>query len=251
MRPDSSIAAPGGPQRVSVVTERRVAGLREATGFGPDRIGALLGLAPSTCYRVLDRLGYLERVRVVEPVVRYEIAEPGGLLHLDTRSSVRIGAGPGHRATGDRTSRHRGIGWEVLHVEIDVATRLVYAELLPDERGRTTARFLVRAGAGSGRTVSQSFASDRQWIRVPQPRVRSGPALAQPAPQPDPSVSAPDQRPSRALDSGRSCPSASTSRSSSRLVSAVMRSSGSSATTTPSARTLGSAVELLVGGSAS
>jgi transposase InsO family protein len=55
------------------------------------------------------------------------------------------GAGPGHRATGDRTSRNRGIGWEVLHVAIDAATRLVYAELLPDERGRTTARFLVRA----------------------------------------------------------------------------------------------------------
>ena len=39
----------------------------------------------------------------------------------------------------------RGVGWEVLHVAIDDATRLVYAELLPDEKGRTTARFLVRA----------------------------------------------------------------------------------------------------------
>jgi transposase InsO family protein len=133
------------PQRVSPATERQVAGLRAATGFGPDRIGALLGLPPSTCHRVLARLGYLERVRVVEPAVRYEIAEPGGLLHLDTKKLGRIGAGPGHRATGDRTSRNRGIGWEVLHVAIDAATRLVYAELLADERGRTTARFLVRA----------------------------------------------------------------------------------------------------------
>lgn len=133
------------PQRVSVMTERRIAGLREATGFGPDRIGALLGLAPSTCHRVLDRLGYLGRIRVTEPVVRYEIAEPGGLLHLDTKKLGRIGSGPGHRATGDRTSRNRGIGWEVLHVAIDAATRLVYAELLADEKGRTTARFLVRA----------------------------------------------------------------------------------------------------------
>jgi len=133
------------PQRVSSATERQVGGLREATGFGPDRIGALLGLPPSTCHRILGRLGYLERVRVVEPVVRYEIAEPGGLLHLDTKRLGRIGSGPGHRATGDRTKRNRGIGWEVLHVAIDAATRLVYAELLPDERGRTTARFLVRA----------------------------------------------------------------------------------------------------------
>lgn len=133
------------PQRLSAVTERQVADLREATGWGPDRIGARLGLPPSTCHRVLGRLGYLERVRVVEPVVRYEIAEPGGLLHLDTKKLGRIGTGPGHRATGVRTGRNRGIGWEVLHVAIDAATRLVYAELLADERGRTTARFLVRA----------------------------------------------------------------------------------------------------------
>ncbi len=133
------------PQRLTFATERQIAGVREATGFGPDRIGALLGLPASTCHRVLGRLGYLERVRVVEPVVRYEIAEPGGLLHLDTKRLGRIGAGPGHRATGDRTGRNRGIGWEVLHVAVDAATRLVYAELLPDERGRTTARFLVRA----------------------------------------------------------------------------------------------------------
>lgn len=133
------------PQRVSIAMERQVAGLREATGFGPDRIGALLGLPPSTCHRVLGRLGYLERVRVSEPVVRYEIAAPGGLVHLDTKKLGRIGVGPGHRATGVRTGRNRGIGWEVLHVAIDAATRLVYAELLADEKGRTTARFLVRA----------------------------------------------------------------------------------------------------------
>lgn len=133
------------PQRVSPGTEREVARLREATGWGPDRIGALLGLPPSTCHRVLGRLGYLERVRVPEPVVRYEIAEPGGLVHLDTKKLGRIGVGPGHRATGDRRSRNRGIGWELLHVAIDAATRLVYAELLLDEKGRTTARFLVRA----------------------------------------------------------------------------------------------------------
>lgn len=133
------------PQRLTFATERQIAGVREATGFGPDRIGALLGLPASTCHRVLGRLGYLEQVRVAEPVVRYEIAEPGGLVHLDTKKLGRIGAGPGHRATGDRTSRNRGIGWEVLHVAIDAAARLVYAEMLPDERGRTTARFLVRA----------------------------------------------------------------------------------------------------------
>ena len=175
------------PQRVSVATERQVAGLREATGFGPDRIGALLGLPASTCHRVLDRLGYLERIRAIEPVVRYEIAEPGGLLHLDTKKLGRIGTGPGHRATGDRTRRHRGIGWEVLHVAIDAATRLVYAELLADEKGRTTARFLVRAlrwFRARGITVvrllsdngtpyrSRVFGRARRWLGLRHSRTR-------------------------------------------------------------------------------
>jgi transposase InsO family protein len=77
--------------------------------------------------------------------VRYERPEPGGLLHLDTKKLGRIVGGPGHRATGDRRGRERGVGWEVLHVALDDATRLVYAEILPDEKGLTAARFTVRA----------------------------------------------------------------------------------------------------------
>jgi len=96
-------------------------------------------------HRAIRRLGLSREAPAPEPIVRYEYATPGGLLHLDTKKLGRIGDGPGHRATGDRRSRKRGIGWEVLHVAIDDATRLVYAELLPDEKGRTTARFLVRA----------------------------------------------------------------------------------------------------------
>ncbi|HEY8868905.1 MAG TPA: hypothetical protein VIM30_05900 [Candidatus Limnocylindrales bacterium] len=40
----SEAATPG---RLSLAVERQIAGLREATGFGPDRIGALLGLPQS------------------------------------------------------------------------------------------------------------------------------------------------------------------------------------------------------------
>jgi len=133
------------PQRLAASTEGRIAELRQVSGWGPDRIGAVLGLAPSTVHRSIVRLGLSRQPAVRPPVVRYAYAEPGGLLHLDTKKLGRIGAGPGHRATGDRQSRHRGIGWDVLHVAIDDATRLVYAELLSDEKGRTTARFLVRA----------------------------------------------------------------------------------------------------------
>jgi len=133
------------PGRLSVLRERQIAGLRLATGWGPDRIAAALSLPRSSVHRAIRRLGLARARQAAAPVVRYEYATPGGLLHLDTKKLGRIGAGPGHRATGDRRNRHRGIGWEVLQVAIDDATRLVYAELLPDEKGRTTARFLVRA----------------------------------------------------------------------------------------------------------
>jgi transposase InsO family protein len=61
----------------------------------------------------------------------------------------RIGVGPGHRATGNRTHQKRvatkGYGWEFLHLAIDDSTRLVYCELLPNDRGATTVLFLIRA----------------------------------------------------------------------------------------------------------
>lgn len=138
-RPHSS------PQRLSLVDEARVAGLRLASGWGPDRIAAYLGLARSTVHRVIRRAGLARAKAVPLPTMRYEYPNPGGLLHLDTKKLGRIVNGPGHRAHGDRRTRLRGAGWEVLHVALDDASRLVYAELLPDERRHTTTRFTVRA----------------------------------------------------------------------------------------------------------
>ncbi len=96
-------------------------------------------------HRAICRLGLSAARAERLPVIRYEYALPGGLIHLDTKKLGRIVDGPGHRATGNRRDHRRGVGWEVLHVAIDDATRLVYAEVLPDERRYTTARFLVRA----------------------------------------------------------------------------------------------------------
>jgi transposase InsO family protein len=45
---------------------------------------------------------------------------------------------------GDRRSRQ---AWEFVHVAVDDATRLAYAEVLPDEQGATAAAFLRRAVA--------------------------------------------------------------------------------------------------------
>ncbi|MFZ5853114.1 MAG: IS481 family transposase [Chloroflexota bacterium] len=142
---DRSSRPRSSPRRLSVAQEQHIAGLRVSLGWGPDRLAALVGLPASTVHRVLRRLGLLEHRREPLAIVRYEHTGAGDLLHVDTKKLGRITNGPGHRVSGDRRGQARGAGWDVLHVALDDATRLVYAELLPDEKGRTAARFLVRA----------------------------------------------------------------------------------------------------------
>ena len=60
---------------------------------------------------------------------RYEHPTTGDLVHLDTKKLGRI-RGLGHRITGHRTHRTRGIGWEFLHIAIDDHSRVAYMELL-------------------------------------------------------------------------------------------------------------------------
>jgi len=131
--------APRLVRRIEVLRRRRYTSLR---------IAEELRLAVSTVGLWLRRLG-LGRLRNIEPkpvVVRYEKQRPGELLHLDTKKLGRI-QGVGHRIHGNRRTRVRGIGWEFLHVCVDDATRLAYAEVLPDEREHTAAGFLERAVA--------------------------------------------------------------------------------------------------------
>jgi transposase InsO family protein len=99
-----------------------------------------------TVARLVARRG-LARLKSLEPsppVQRYEWRHPGALLHLDVKKLGRIGR-VGHRITGDRRRRVRGIGWEYVHVAVDDASRLAYVEVLRDERGPSVAQFLWRA----------------------------------------------------------------------------------------------------------
>ena len=132
-------------QQLVLLDEATIVGVRRVCGWGADGLVALLGLPASTCHRALRRQGLVGGRVEREPVVRYERERPGDPNHLDTKKLGRIVGGPGHRATGKRTGRKRGVGWEVLHVAIDDATRLVYAEILPDEQKGTTTRFTLRA----------------------------------------------------------------------------------------------------------
>ena len=105
-----------------------------------------LGLSRATVARLLQRRG-LARLRALDapPVVRrYQWPQPGDQLHLDVKKLGRIGR-IGHRITGDRRSRVRGIGWEYVHVAVDDASRLAYVEVLADDRGTTMTAFVWRA----------------------------------------------------------------------------------------------------------
>lgn len=113
------------------------------------QIAGCLELPRSTVACVLKRQG-LNRLRAVdaqEPPRRYTRRHPGELLHLDVKKLGRISGFYGHRITGDRSRRRRGAGWDFVHVAIDDASRLAYAEVLPDEHGDTSAAFLARAVA--------------------------------------------------------------------------------------------------------
>jgi transposase InsO family protein len=113
------------------------------------RIAASLELPRSTVARVLQRRG-LSRIKALdaqEPPRRYTRRHPGELLHLDVKKLGRISGFYGHRITGNRSRRRRGAGWDFVHVAIDDASRLAYAEVLVNEHGDTSAAFLARAVA--------------------------------------------------------------------------------------------------------
>jgi transposase InsO family protein len=148
------------PQLVANRTDERrieaIAALRRLRFTGPE-IAELLGMALSTVSGILTRIGMGRLGRLgLEPAERYERERPGELIHIDVKKLGRIEGGAGKRITGiqrnpDRRRRDRdGIdrrikGWDYVHVAIDDATRLAYAEVLPDEKAATAIAFLGRA----------------------------------------------------------------------------------------------------------
>jgi transposase InsO family protein len=104
-----------------------------------------LGMSRPTVARILHQsnLGRITQLKAVEPVVRYEKRIPGQLLHVDVKKLGRI-RGIGHRITGDRRSRARGVGWEYVHVCVDDASRLAYVEVLQADNAEAATAFLHR-----------------------------------------------------------------------------------------------------------
>jgi transposase InsO family protein/transposase len=126
--------------------------------FTGQQIAELLGMPETTVSGILTRIGMGRLGRLgMDPERRYERKRPGELIHVDVKKLGRIQL-PGHRITGNRSVRARRTrkgnpdgrsigtaGWEFVHIAIDDATRLAYAEVLPDEKATTAVAFLRRA----------------------------------------------------------------------------------------------------------
>jgi transposase InsO family protein/transposase-like protein len=147
---DRSSAPKSIPHRTPEELVEAIAALRRLRMTGAE-IALCLTMALSTVSAVLARigLGKLSRLEPPEPPNRYERRHPGELIHIDVKKLGKIRGGAGHRITGKRSGLHRnrGIGWDFVHVCVDDATRLAYAEVLADEKATTVVAFLRRAAA--------------------------------------------------------------------------------------------------------
>jgi len=135
------------PQRLPRAQRRQIGRLRRQRRSSLS-IAFELKLPISTVVTEQRRQGLarLPSLQPPAPVVRYQRERPGELLHLDTKKLGRIGR-VGHRIHGDRATRVKGIGWEILYAAIDDATRVAYSEVLSDELGTTAVAFLERVRA--------------------------------------------------------------------------------------------------------
>lgn len=123
------------PRKTSPELEAQILTLRKQRRSYA-QILMVLPISKASLSRILQRHG-LNRLRSLEPpkppVLRYERATPGELLHLDIKKLGRF-AHPGVRATGNRSHRNPGAGVESLHVAIDDHSRLAFAALFPNEK---------------------------------------------------------------------------------------------------------------------
>jgi transposase InsO family protein/transposase len=138
-------------------TIEAIAALRRLRFTGPE-IAEILDRPLSTVSGILSRIGMGRLGRLgLAPAERYERAAAGELIHIDVKKLGRIVGGAGHRISGPRGRRYAGsftdaagrrrnkAGWDFVHIAIDDATRLAYAEVLADEKAATAIAFLRRA----------------------------------------------------------------------------------------------------------
>jgi transposase InsO family protein len=135
------------PRRLSSAEEAPILHARRETNLGPGRLAEIVRRARSTIWKVLWRHGLSRRAGTPRQTYRRcEWSRPGALLHIDVKKLARFSV-PGHRVTGDRSTKdlHRGIGYDHLHCVVDDHSRIAYVELHPREDAETNLRTLERA----------------------------------------------------------------------------------------------------------
>jgi transposase InsO family protein len=141
------------PRRLSPSAEAQILAARSAWRYGPDRLGPLLGRAPSTVHRVLARHGFSrlrDADRVTAAPVRYVACHPGALVHQDHKKLGRIPDGGGWRVLGKGGGTPRGYGragYDHLEVVIDDASRYAIVVPVPDETAASAVHALETAAA--------------------------------------------------------------------------------------------------------
>lgn len=143
------------PWALPVEVEQQILRARARTNWGPMRLTMLCGRHRSTVWKVLKRHGVSRRRRGQRQTFRrFEWSQPGALLHVDAYKAPKFLA-PGHRVTGDRTRRVRGLGHSYVIAVQDDHSRIVYAELHSAENAanvtatlRRGARWMREQGCG-------------------------------------------------------------------------------------------------------
>lgn len=172
------------PGRTPATVEAGVLAARRELRVGRDRIAEVTGVPARTVSAILARHA-MPRIHDLDPVtgvlvrasrttaLRYERPTAGDLIHVDVKKIGRIPAGGGWRlhgrAAGD-TYEHKiaKIGFDYVHAAVDDHSRLAYAEILPDEKGSSTAAFLLRANhffAGLGISVREVISDNHMSYR--------------------------------------------------------------------------------------
>jgi transposase InsO family protein len=170
------------PARTSAETEARIVAARLEHRRGQDWLAGQFGVPARTISRILRRHD-LARLCTLDPLTgerirsskmtarRYERERPGELVHMDVKKIGRIPDGGRWRAHGRQMGsswdrKKTRIGYDYVHSVVDDHSRLAYSEILPDERGPTSAAFLARAAeyfAAHGITRIERVMTDNAW----------------------------------------------------------------------------------------
>ncbi|HEX6880947.1 MAG TPA: IS481 family transposase [Terriglobales bacterium] len=132
------------PRRTHELITQFVEVLRRQRWTGM-HIALTLHLSRATVSRILRRLK-LSRLRDLEPappLIRYEHAAPGDLIHFDIKKLAVFD----HHHNRRGLLRRRVRGAQYLHVCIDDHTRIAYAGVYPDQTARSALHFFWKARA--------------------------------------------------------------------------------------------------------